>query len=76
MYRECYAKEIGQRLREKRGYKPRRVVSEETGITERALTSYELGERIPKDNVKIQLAEYFGTTVEALFFANSTTRNE
>lgn len=76
MYKQIDSKEIGERLRKLRGYKPRRVVSEETGITERAIACYEMGERLPKDNVKIQLAEYYGTSVEAIFFAHETTRNE
>lgn len=75
MYKEINAKEIGAKLRELRGYKPRRVVSEETGIPERAILSYEMGERLPKDKVKVQLAEYYGTSVEAIFFAHEATRN-
>jgi len=29
---------------------------------------YENGKRIPKDDIKITLAKYYGSTVEAIFF--------
>lgn len=70
------AKEIGRRLKECRGYKPLRVVSEETGISERALASYEFGARIPRDEVKIKLSEYYKVPIQKLFFYKSTTQNE
>lgn len=59
---------IAQRLRELRGYRPRRVVAEDTGISESSLTAYELGLRIPRDEIKIKLAEYYHSTVESIFF--------
>lgn len=73
---EVNALEIGKKLRELRGYKPRRVVSQETGITERALTTYEKGERIPRDEVKIILSNYYKVPIQKLFFCKSTTQNE
>ena len=59
---------IAQRLRELRGYRPRRVVAEDIGISESSLTAYELGLRIPRDEIKIKLAEYYHSTVESIFF--------
>lgn len=76
MQYEVDAKQIGKRLRELRGYKPRRVVAEETGITERALTGYESGERIPRDEVKIILSNYYKVPIQKLFFCKATTQNE
>lgn len=70
------AKEIGKRLRELRGYTPRRVVAEELGISERALVGYENGERIPRDEIKIKLSDYYGEPIQRLFYCDSTTRNE
>jgi DNA-binding XRE family transcriptional regulator len=61
---------IAQRLRELRQYKPRRVVAEDIGISESALTAYEMGARVPRDEIKIKLADYYDTTVEAIFFAD------
>lgn len=51
-----------------RGKKTRKEVAEAVGITERALQSYELGERIPRDDVKQRLAEYYHRTVGHIFF--------
>lgn len=51
-----------------RGTKSRAEVAEAVGITERALQSYELGERVPRDDVKQKLAEYYHRTVGHIFF--------
>lgn len=55
-------------LKRLRGEKTRKEVAEAVGITERALKSYELGDRIPRDDVKQKIANYFGVTVTYLFF--------
>ena len=61
--------QIAKRLKELRGQKSIRVVAEECGISHSALAMYETGQRIPKDNIKLRLAQYYGTSVEVLFFA-------
>ena len=60
--------EIGKRLIDLRGEKSQREVAEAVGITQAALSMYERGERVPRDNVKIKLANYYGVSVAALFF--------
>lgn len=65
---EISAEKIGERLKELRGYKPRRVVAEETGINLNTLISYETGERVPRDINKVVLANYYGKSVEEIFF--------
>lgn len=62
-------KVIGERLKKLRGDKTMRQVAEDLGISYSAISMYENGERSPKDNVKKILADYYGTTVGALFFA-------
>ena len=59
---------IGKKLQYLRGKKELRTVAEAIGISISALSMYESGERIPRDDIKIALAEYYGTTVGALFF--------
>lgn len=59
---------IGKRLRDLRGEKTITEVSEDTGIGRSALNMYELGYRIPRDEAKIKLAEYYGKRVEDIFF--------
>lgn len=44
-------------------------MSDETGIGRTALTNYELGIRVPRDEVKLRLAHYFETSVDDLFFS-------
>ena len=63
-------KKIAQRLIELRMKKgvSRETAAKAFGISVSALTMYELGERTPRDETKISIAEYYGTTVGALFF--------
>ena len=58
----------GKRLRELRGKKTREEVSKETGIGITSLAMYESGERNPRDEVKLTLANYYGKTVSDIFF--------
>lgn len=60
---------IGKKLRELRGEKSQREVAEAVGTTAMAISLYESGERVPRDEIKIRLARYFDTTVDALFYA-------
>ncbi|MBO1701075.1 helix-turn-helix transcriptional regulator [Eubacterium callanderi] len=57
-----------ENLRELRGKKSRAIVCRETGIKYSTLTMYENGERNPKDTVKRILADYYGKTVQEIFF--------
>lgn len=59
---------IGARLRALRGDRRMMRVSEETGIGQTALSNYENGIRIPRDETKIILAKYYGVSVESIFF--------
>lgn len=60
--------EIGKRLVALRGEKSQIEVAEAVGITQAALSMYERGERIPRDDVKIRLADYYKTSVATIFF--------
>jgi DNA-binding XRE family transcriptional regulator len=59
----------GKRLVALRGDKSQEKVAKDIGISTSALGMYETEQRIPRDEIKIALARYFGTTVEAIFFA-------
>lgn len=56
-------------LRELRGGKTQKEIAKDIGITKSAWAMYERGERIPRDEVKVKIAKYFGRTIEELFFA-------
>ncbi|MGI5848816.1 MAG: helix-turn-helix transcriptional regulator [Christensenellales bacterium] len=60
---------IGQKLLELRGKRPRIEVSRAVNITPSALSNYENGLRIPRDEIKISLAHFYGKTVEEIFFS-------
>lgn len=60
---------MAKKLRELRGYVPRRVVAEDLGISISALSAYEHGVRVPNDDLKVKLAKYYKSTVTAIFFA-------
>jgi len=61
---------IAMRLRNLRKDKSIREVAKDINISASALAMYETGKRIPKDSIKLLLAKYYNTSVEALFFAN------
>nr|DAG17115.1 MAG TPA: Repressor protein CI [Caudoviricetes sp.] len=43
-------------------------VAESLGITKAAVSQYESGQRIPSDEVKIKLSNYYGVSVQDLFY--------
>lgn len=63
------AYKIGRRLKKLRGKKTREEVAEANGISLSALSMYECGLRIPRDEIKIKLARYYDKTIEEIFFA-------
>lgn len=63
------AKKISETLRLLRGDKTLETVSKETGLTVSALSNYENGIRIPRDEVKITIANYYNKSVEEIFFS-------
>lgn len=54
-----------------RGEKTRREVSEAIGISVSAIAMYENGMRTPRDSIKQKLADYYGLTVQDLFFSHN-----
>ena len=62
------AKKIGKRLVALRGDKTQSKVANDIGISVSALAMYESGTRIPRDNIKIRLAEYYSKPITTIFF--------
>lgn len=60
---------IGEKLKSLRGKTPKEQVAMAIGITVSSLTKYERNERVPRDEVKIRLAEIYGTSVQDIFFS-------
>ena len=61
-------KKIGRRLIELRGQKTREEVAIDLKISYSALQMYENGERVPRDEVKIKIANYYGASIQSIFF--------
>ena len=59
---------IKARLVNARGEKSQAEVANGVGISTSALSMYESGERMPRDEVKEAIARYYGLTVGFLFF--------
>lgn len=59
-----------KKLREKNGISQLEL-SEIVGVSPSSITMYECGERVPRDTIKIKIANYFGVSVESIFFANA-----
>lgn len=60
---------IAKKLTELRGERTREEVSNVLGISVSTLQMYENGQRIPRDVIKIKIAEYYQKSVGDIFFA-------
>lgn len=70
MYQAIDGIQIGKRLnalRTERGL-TETALAKEIGISQSAVTMYESGKRIPRDELKIRIAVFFGQPVEAIFY--------
>ena len=61
---------LGDKLRDLRGERTLQKVASDLGISTSALTMYEIGKRIPRDEIKVKIARYYGVGIE-IFFANA-----
>ena len=59
----------GEMLRNLRGEKTQEEVAKALGITKSAWAMYERGKRIPRDEVKVRISQYFGVSVQDIFFS-------
>lgn len=59
---------LGKRLKELRGDRNRDKVAESVGISSSALGMYECNKRIPRDDVKKKLADFYNVSIQQLFF--------
>ena len=61
-------KTVGKRLRTLRGSRSQQEVADAIGISQSAYANYEADLRIPRDKIKIRIAEYYKRSVATLFF--------
>lgn len=62
------AQTIGERLRTLRGSRTQKEVGDAIGVTAMAISFYERGERVPRDEIKIKLAKFYNRSVSYIFF--------
>lgn len=63
-------KSVAERIKEARAKHGLSVeeVARGCGISVSAVQMYECGQRVPRDEIKISMAKFFGLTVQELFF--------
>jgi putative transcriptional regulator len=59
---------VAKKLIALRGDRSREEVAESVDISVSALQMYENGQRMPRDDIKIRIANYYGISVQQLFF--------
>ena len=59
---------IAKKMKRLRGERTQKEVADAVGVTPMAMSFYESGERMPTDDVKAKLAQYYGVSVGYLFF--------
>lgn len=67
---------IAETLISLRGEKSREEVANALNIAVSTLAMYELGQRVPRDEIKLKLADYYGVDVQSIFLINKTTKCE
>lgn len=62
--------EIGSYLKQLRLEKrmSREDLAAAVGASPSAIAMYELGERMPRDEMKLKIANFFGKSIESIFF--------
>lgn len=59
---------MSEMLRKARGEMSCKDVANKLGISQSALSMYESGKRVPRDELKVRMAKLYNTTVGHLFF--------
>lgn len=59
---------VAERLVQLRGGKTQQKVAKDIGISQSAYAMYETGMRVPSDEKKKRIANYYNRTVQSIFF--------
>ena len=57
---------VAERLQRLRGERSREEVAKAVGVSISAIAMYENGERIPRDGIKLKIAEYYQKSVKEI----------
>jgi len=61
-------KTTGTILRDLRGDKTQEEIALALGITKSSWAMYERDERVPRDEIKVRIANHFGKSIQELFY--------
>ena len=72
-YAEIDGAKIGSKIKEMRNERNEtaEALAKSIGVSPSAIAMYEIGQRIPRDEIKIKIAEHFGMPIESIFFATA-----
>ena len=59
---------VGERLKKLRGSRTQGEVAEARGVTPMAVSQWENGLRMPSDDMKVKIAQFYKKTVMVIFF--------
>lgn len=62
-------KKVAVRLLLLRGDRSQEEVAAAIGVRQSTMAMYESGARMPKDEIKLALAKYYGCSVESIFYS-------
>lgn len=65
---------FGKILVQLRGEKTQEQVASDLGLATSTIAMYETEKRIPRDPIKVKLADYYGVTVMDIFFTKIVTK--
>lgn len=63
------SEKIAAKLIALRGSQSREKIASDLKISLSAVTMYENGQRIPRDEIKERIAKYYGVSIEDIFFS-------
>ena len=70
MYEAIDGTRIGKKIKELRTGRglTETAMAKEIGVSQSAVQMYESGNRIPRDEIKIKIAVFFGLPIETIFY--------
>lgn len=60
---------IGDKLKRLRGADSLEKIAKDLNLTKQAIFNYENNIRVPRDEIKVRIAEYYNVSVQELFFS-------
>lgn len=67
---------FGKILVELRGSRTQEEVAKAIGVATSTLGMYETEKRVPRDSIKMRIAQYYKKPVQKIFFASNVTKKD